>query len=136
MEITSICPVLMTDDVPATAAFYCRHFGFEPTVETHWYVGLARGTWELAILAAGHATIPGGRGRAAAGTLLALEVEDVDAEYARLVTDGPLEALVPLRSEPFGQRHFVVAAPDGVLVDVITELTPADVLADSYLAGA
>lgn len=97
MEITSICPVLMTDDVPATAAFYCRHFGFEPTVETHWYVGLARGTWELAILAAGHATIPGGRGRAAAGTLLALEVEDVDAEYARLVPTVPSR-----RSSPCG----------------------------------
>ena len=53
-----------------------------------------------------------------------LEVEDVDAEYQRLVVDGGLPALLPLQSEPFGQRHFVVAGPDGVLIDVITPIPP------------
>jgi uncharacterized glyoxalase superfamily protein PhnB len=57
--------------------------------------------------------------------LLNLEVGDVDAEYDRLVTRGPLEAVLPLRSEDFGQRHFIVAGPDGVLVDVITPIEPS-----------
>jgi hypothetical protein len=29
-------------------------------------------------------------------------------------------AMLAARNEAFGQRHFIVAAPDGVLVDVIT----------------
>ena len=40
------------------------------------------------------------------------EVDDVDAEYLRLVRAGA-EIVVPLKDEPFGQRHFIVRAPLG-----------------------
>lgn len=123
MQCTSSYPVLMTHDVAGTAAFYREHFGFEPVFEADWYVSLQAGPWELAVLDATHPTIPV-PGRPAGGVLLNFEVDDVDAEYARLVTDGPLEALLPLRSEDFGQRHFIVAGPDDVLVDVITPIEP------------
>ena len=49
-----------------------------------------------------------------------LEVDDVDTAYQRLVIEGPLEAVLSLRSEDFGQRHFILAGPDGVLIDVIS----------------
>ncbi|PJJ57713.1 putative glyoxalase superfamily protein PhnB [Mumia flava] len=123
MPYTSIYPVLMTEDVTTTAAFYREHFGFETVFETDWYVSLRRDRWELAVLEASHPTIPAA-GRPAAGILINLEVDDADAEYERLVTSGPLEPLLPLRSEDFGQRHFIVAGPDGVLVDVITPIEP------------
>ncbi len=135
MAATSVYPVLMTEDVAATAAFYRTRFGFEATFEADWYVSLKRDRWELAVLDAGHATIPAGCGRPAAGLLINLEVDDVDVEYDRLVTHGDLEALVPLRSEPFGQRHFIVAGPDGVLVDVITEIEPDEAYATAFSPG-
>ena len=134
MTLTSMYPVLMSHDVPAAARFYSDHFGFELTFESDWYVSLRRGAWELAILDPGHDSIPAGyRGRAAAGIVVNLEVEDVDAEYERLVTVGNLGAVLPLRSEGFGQRHFIVAAPDGVLVDVITPIEPDETFADQYV---
>lgn len=37
-----------------------------------------------------------------------------------------------LRSEDFGQRHFMVADPNGVLIDVITPIAPAAAYADQY----
>jgi catechol 2,3-dioxygenase-like lactoylglutathione lyase family enzyme len=117
MTLTSVYPVLMSADVAAAADFYRRWFGFEPTFEADWYVSLKNGSWELAILDPTHETVPAGYGRPVAGMLLNLEVEDVDAEYARL---RDLEIVLPIRTEEFGQRHFIVAAPDGVLVDVIT----------------
>jgi catechol 2,3-dioxygenase-like lactoylglutathione lyase family enzyme len=123
MALTSAYPVLMTDDVPTTAAFYRTHFGFEVAFGADWYVSLIRDRWELAVLDASHPTIPV-RARPASGVLINLEVDDVDAEYDRLVTRGPLEALLPLRSEDFGQRHFIVAGPDDVLIDVITPIEP------------
>ncbi|SDG09813.1 VOC family protein [Pseudonocardia oroxyli] len=119
MAPTSVYPVLMSADVPAAARFYRDRFGFETTFEADWYVSLRNGTWELAILDPAHETVPTGYGRPVGGMLLNLEVEDVDAEYARL---QDLEIVLPLRSEEFGQRHFIVAAPDGVLVDVITPI--------------
>jgi len=135
MPLTSAYPVLMTQDVPATAAFYSTHLGFEPTFEADWYVSLTRDRWELAILDAAHPSIPVS-GRPAAGLLLNLEVDDVDAEYDRLVTHGPLEALLPLRSEDFGQRHFILAAPDDVLIDVITPISPTEEFAAQSTATA
>lgn len=123
MTLTSSYPVLMTNDVPATAAFYRGHFGFQVVFEADWYVSLIRDRWELGILDASHPTVPEpARGIVAAGVLMNLEVDDVDAEYDRLVTRGALEPLLDMRSEVFGQRHFILAGPDGVLIDVITPI--------------
>ena len=134
MTLTSMYPVLMSDDVTAAARFYRIHFGFELTFESDWYVSMRRGAWELAILDPEHDSIPAAyRGRAATGVLVNLEVEDVDAEYARLVTSGDLAAVLPLRSEAFGQCHFIVAAPDSVLVDVITPIEPDETLTAQYV---
>jgi catechol 2,3-dioxygenase-like lactoylglutathione lyase family enzyme len=135
MPLTSAYPVLMTRDVPATAAFYRTHLGFQPTFEADWYVSLARDRCELAILDAAHPSIPV-TGCPAAGLLLNLEVDDVDAEYDRVVTHGPLEALLPLRSEDFGQRHFILAGPDDVLIDVITPIPPTEEFAAQFTASA
>ncbi|MEY2849474.1 MAG: hypothetical protein RI885_2141 [Actinomycetota bacterium] len=124
--LTSLYPVLMTEDVPIVSTFFRDHFDFEVTFEADWYVSLRRDRWELAILDSSHSTVPEAyRGRSAAGILVNLEVDDVDAEYQRLIVDGPLEAVLAIRSESFGQRHFIVAAPDGVLVDVITPIEPS-----------
>jgi catechol 2,3-dioxygenase-like lactoylglutathione lyase family enzyme len=136
MGTTSIYPVLMSDDVAASAAWFRDHFGFETTFEADWYVSLRRDRWELAVLDASHATIPAGHGRPAAGVLVNLEVDDVDAEWRRLVVEGPLTPLLEVRSEAFGQRHFIVAGPDGVLVDVITEIEPDPSFAEAFEAGA
>lgn len=133
MTLTSVYPVLMSADVTAAAQFYREHLGFVPTFESDWYVSLRRDTWELAILDPMHETVPAAyRGRAAAGILINLEVEDVDAEYERLVTHGGLSAVLAIRSETFGQRHFIVAAPDGVLIDVITPIEPDETHAAQF----
>lgn len=123
MTLTSSYPVLMSDDVPAAARFYVEHFGFETTFTSDWYVSLAHGSFELAVLDPSHPTIPEAyRGTAATGVLLNLEVDDVDAVHSALAGRPGIEIVLPLRSEDFGQRHFIVAGPDRVLVDVITPI--------------
>jgi uncharacterized glyoxalase superfamily protein PhnB len=59
-------------------------------------------------------------------------VSDVDAEWERLVVGEGLTAELELRSEDFGQRHFIVADPNGVLIDVITPIAPSAEYADQY----
>ncbi|GGG20318.1 glyoxalase [Rhodococcoides trifolii] len=121
----SFYSVLMTEDVATVSAFYIRHLGFEPTFESDWYVSLHRDGHELAVLDCSHETVPAAhRGRVSNGILLNLEVDDVDAEFERLVTANGLTLALPLRTEDFGQRHFIVEAPDGVLIDVITPIEP------------
>ncbi|MGY6652248.1 VOC family protein [Amycolatopsis sp. TRM77291] len=132
MRLTSFYPVLMTEKIAETRDFYCRHFGFEPTFEADWYVSLKRGAWELAILAPGHETIPAGAGKPVQGLLLNFEVEDVDAEHRRLIEKAGLPEALSLRSEDFGQRHFIVADPNGVLIDVIQEIPPTGEFAGQF----
>jgi catechol 2,3-dioxygenase-like lactoylglutathione lyase family enzyme len=116
-----------------TRDFYVQHFGFEVTFDAGWYVSLRRVEYELALVDAGHPSIPEGYRSPAAGLLLNFEVEDVDSEYRRLVETGGLEPKLELRSEDFGQRHFIVADPSGVLVDVITEIPPSAEFAESFV---
>lgn len=131
MNATSIYPVLMSDDVPAAAGFWQDTFGFETTFSSDWYVSLRRDAWELALLDPGHTTVPQTyRDTAAAGLLVNLEVDDVDAEWDRLRERHPV--ILPIRSEPFGQRHFILAGHDRVLVDVITPIPPDPAFLDSF----
>ena len=134
MKITSYYPVIMTGDVAGTSAFYIAHFGFESRFTSDWYVHLqsaADPTVNLAVLDGDHDTIPeAGRGRAS-GLLLNFEVEDVDAIHERVVTAG-LPILRSLRDEAFGQRHFITADPNGVLIDVITPIPPSAEFAALY----
>lgn len=127
MKTTSYYPVLMSDDVAGTAAFYREHLSFRPLFEADWYVHLQSSedeTVNLGIVAAGHETIPEvGRSRAQ-GLLINFEVADVDAVHARIAAAG-IPILRSLRDEPFGQRHFIFADPNGVLIDVITPIEPS-----------
>lgn len=133
MKWISAYPVLLTSEVAATAEFYRSHFGYGVTFAADWYVSLKRDQWELALLDQDHGTIPESyRGVSASGVLINIEVSDVDAEYDRLVTKGSLELVVPIRSEIFGQRHFIVAGPDGVLIDVISPIEPTAEFAEAF----
>jgi catechol 2,3-dioxygenase-like lactoylglutathione lyase family enzyme len=136
MKLTGFYTVIGTDDVAAVADFYRTHFGFATTFAADWYVSLARDDdpgRELAILDYTHPTVPEAYRRPAAGVLLNFEVEDVDAEYERLVKRAGLQPVLDLRSEDFGQRHFIVADPAGVLVDVITPIEPSAEFAAAFL---
>ncbi|MFE7505821.1 VOC family protein [Promicromonospora sp. NPDC057488] len=135
----SFYPVIATRDVAAARDFWTRHLGFEVTFEADWYVSLHRPDaphYELALLDHTHPTLPEGhRAPIQGGLLLNFEVDDVDAEYRRLVGEAGLPELLGLRTEVFGQRHFIVGGPDGVLIDVIT-VVPADAeYAGQYAEG-
>ena len=138
MKTTSYYPVLMTDDVSGTAAFYVEHFRFKPLFESDWYAHLQSAEdsrVNLGIVQGDHETIPQeGRGRAS-GLLINFEVRDPDAVYVRVVAAG-LPILRTLRDEPFGQRHFITRDPNGVLIDVIKPIPPSEEFLAQYAEGA
>jgi uncharacterized glyoxalase superfamily protein PhnB len=138
MKITSYYPVIMTERVGETAAFYVKHFGFQENFASDWYVHLQSAedsAINLAILDGRHETIPAqGRGRVG-GLLLNFEVEDVDAVYDGVRKAG-LPILLAIRDEDFGQRHFITADPNGVLIDIIKPIPPSAEFAALYAEEA
>lgn len=132
MNITSFYPVLMVDDVATAARFYREELGFDTTFEADWYVSLRGDGGELAILDRTHETIPDGFREPVRGLLLNLEVTDATRDYARLVGERGLPERLPLRDEAFGQRHFIVEAPGGVLIDVIEPIEPSAEFAAAF----
>lgn len=132
MTTTGLYPVLMSRDVATTAGFYRDVLECEVTFATDWYVSLRLGGFELAVLDADHPTVPAGFGRPSVGVILNLEVDDVDTLHGRLTRDLGLPAVLPLRDEEFGQRHFIVEAPEGVLLDVIQPIPPSAEFARAY----
>jgi len=138
MKTTSYYPVIMTDDVAGTAAFYQRHFRFEPLFDSGWYVHLQSSEDEkvtLAVLDGSHETIPASSRGKVSGLLLNFEVDDVDAVYHTLCAAG-LPMLLDIRDEDFGQRHFITADPNGVLIDVIKPIPPKGDYAALYEASS
>lgn len=137
MRCSSYYPVIMTDDVAGTAAFYVDHFRFQALFEIDWYVHLQSQEDErvnLAVMDGSHSTIPAaGQGRVS-GLILNFEVDDLDAECARVQAAG-LPILLSLRDEDFGQRHFITADPNGVLIDIIKPIPPTQSFAQHYGEG-
>jgi catechol 2,3-dioxygenase-like lactoylglutathione lyase family enzyme len=136
--ITDIFPTICSDDVPTTRDFYLELFGFEVVFRNEWYVQLQAPTKpfsQLGIVQRDHDSVPLPFQRQPAGVLVAIEVDDVDATHARAQAAG-LEMPLDLRSEAWGQRHFMTVDPSGTLVDVITPIPPGPEFADDYVTGA
>lgn len=129
--LNSSYPVLQVEDPSRVAHFFTSHFGFAVSFSADWYVSLRNGHHELAVLDCTHPTIPEGFRVPCAGVLLNLEIDDATVEYARL-RDLGLPIRLELRDEAFGQRHFIVEAPGGILVDVIEEIPPAPEFAGAF----
>lgn len=135
MSVTSFYPVLMSQNVAVAADFYRTELGFETTFDSDWYVSLRLQKFELAILAHDHATVPKKYQGLPTGVLLNLEVDNVDEIYKRMLKQADIEPVLALRDEEFGQRHFIVEAPDGVLLDIIQPIPPSADFADAYSEG-
>ncbi|MBC7876707.1 MAG: VOC family protein [Anaerolineales bacterium] len=135
MKINSFYPVLLTNNVADTKDFYTKHFPFEVTFDGGWYVSLkvSQGfPFELALLEPNHSTIPiNFRRELNGGLILNFEVEDADKEYARLKAVG-LPIHLEIRSEDFGQRHFITSDPNGILIDIIQVIPPSEEFIKQY----
>lgn len=127
MKIKSSYPVIMCKNLQDVADFYITHFDFEATFSSDWYISLSNTKsdtdFELAILDCHHPTVPFNYREKAKGVIINLEVDDVDEVYEKISKDIPL--VMKIKSEDFGQRHFIVADPAGLLVDVIQVIPPS-----------
>ena len=127
--ITSLYPVLMSEDVHQAAQFFIDYFQFQESFRSDWYIGLKNieSGFELAFIDSKHGTVPQAYQSETSGLIINIEVDNVDCQQEEM------EFLLPIKSEDFGQRHFIVKAPGSVLVDVIQVIPPSAEFAANYL---
>ena len=137
MNLTGFYPVLCTQNIPETVDYYATYFDFQETFEAEWYVSLrmrARPEYELAVIDSVHESMPECARKSIQGLILNFEVGDVDLEYAR-IRDAGLPVLKEIKSEDWGQRHFITRDPNGVLIDVIQMIEPSQAFSEQNANG-
>ncbi|SFW74145.1 VOC family protein [Amycolatopsis australiensis] len=126
MQVKGFGAGYLVDDVAATTRFYADVIGLPVTVELDWFASINAGApgYEISFVRRGHESVPEGyRAQQAAGLAFGLVVEDAAAEAERLAEAG-VELVTPVVDEVYGQRHFYVADPNGVLLDIIEPIAP------------
>ena len=126
--MTSLFPDICTDDLAASRDFYRDLLGFRTVFENDWYVQMQlpdQPQVQLAFVLREHDSVPRAFQARAQGVLVTVELDDVDACHARARALG-LALEYPLVSEVWGQRHFMVADPNGLLVDVVQLIDTAE----------
>ncbi|MCC5906821.1 MAG: VOC family protein [Balneolaceae bacterium] len=113
---------IITKKLQASRAFYTQVLGFGVTFENDFYLLMhTHGKqYEISFLLPGHPSqdtvfhqqFDG------MGVYLTLEIDDVDSMYNDLKSKG-VEIKVELRDEPWGDRHFAIVDPNGVMIDIV-----------------
>ncbi len=125
--MNSLLPVLCVRSVTDNQHFYQTLFELRAAFEIDWYVQLQSTDNEaiqIAFVEMDHPSVLKPYQQTPAGTVITLEVDDADSYYQR-ANELELKVVLPLRDEEFGQRHFMVEDPNGLLVDVVKLIEPS-----------
>lgn len=122
MNITASAISLNVADPEASADFVEQHFGFAREMAADGFVSLSRpdAGFNLIYLRTGLETFKPESlaGHHADGLLVAFVVDDIDAEYERVRSEG-VEITTPLETEEWGERYFQVTDPCGVVIQLV-----------------
>ncbi|MBF6297883.1 VOC family protein [Nocardia amamiensis] len=122
MKITGSAISLNVPDPGASAKFLIDHLGFEEKMSADGFISLERPDAGLNViyLRTGLASFKpkSAAGSAGEGLLVVFVVDDIDAEYARLQTEG-VPIVTPIETEPWGERYFQMSDPNGIIIQLV-----------------
>ncbi len=113
MTVKRIVVDIATEDVSGVRAFYEALFDLAPVMDQGWIVTLASGETakvQLSIASEGGSGTP--------VPDISIEVDDVDATYARAKAMGA-EITYDITDEPWGDRRFFARGPAGKVLNIL-----------------
>ncbi|NTV48523.1 MAG: glyoxalase [Geobacteraceae bacterium] len=123
MKTNELSTCFITKNVDNCRDFYERHFAAKAIFDCGWYVNLRiAGNGPSIQFMQPKKGLPEFNGK---GIMLNFQVDDVDAEYARLMEAG-LQTAMPLENHPWGDRGFSVTDPAGNSVYIYSDREPSD----------
>ena len=121
MQVRSSTISLTVADVVASAGFFVEHLGYQQQMAAEGFASLRRDDHavDVVFLQQGIEVLPEDqRDQHASGLIVALAVADLDAELARLTSEG-VAITLPLQEEEWGERLFQIKDPNGVVVELL-----------------
>ncbi|WP_454295754.1 VOC family protein [Salana multivorans] len=128
MQITASAISLNVPDVRASAEWAATHLGFSEVMSAEGFCSLSHpdAGFNLIYLRTGLPTFkPASAAGPADGLLVVFTVEDIDADYARLQDVG-VTIITPIETEPWGERYFQMADPNGIVYQLVQWVEPTD----------
>lgn len=125
MQITGTAISLNVADVEASAQWAARHLGFTQVMSAEGFASLSHpdAGFNLIYLTVGLTTFkPASAAGPADGLLVVFTVDDIDAQYERLRAEGAT-IVTPIETEPWGERYFQMADPNGVIYQLVQWMT-------------
>ncbi len=118
-------PLYVVSNIEKVASYLEEKFGYQRVYESDWYIHLLVDEQQLGIMIENAESQPEflQTSYAGSGVLLSIEVENVDEVYKTFDSSDIAYKLV---TEKEGHRHFIVRAPEGILIDVINHSEPED----------
>lgn len=122
MKIKRVDTTISTYKLQESKDFYMKYFGFQLVYESDWYIELVTANEPVNGISFTIAQRDVGEIFNGKGIIISFEVDNVDAEFARLKAEGL--QIQDIQDKPWGERSFVVNDPNGVHI-YIYNLIPA-----------
>jgi predicted enzyme related to lactoylglutathione lyase len=126
MRVIRIVPNLSSEAFVASRDFYAAMFDLVVSVELDdWYLQLMAESdtmLNIGFVKPDHELFAGRTASSGTyGVVLTVHVDDVDEAYKRANKLGA-EIAAEIRDEEYGQRHFLVVDPNGLVLNVMSAL--------------
>src|SRR5258706_14212435 len=113
MSIRRMVPNIKSDQFAASQTFYTEVLGFEVVMQLGWITTFASSSNPTAQISIINQEPSGLHPN------LSVEVEDVDAIYAKAIANG-ISIVYPLTNEPWGVRRFFALDPNGQIINIVS----------------
>ena len=132
----SAFPVFTVENLELAKTYYIENLGFEAVFSGDWYIHLvSEAGIQVGFLLPNQATQPKifQKQYSGEGVIFSLEVEEADAAFAIAKSKG-LNTVLDIRSEDWGQRHFVIEDPNGIHIDIVESFEPTEEYQSDYVS--
>lgn len=120
MNSNTLLPLIVTNELTETKAFYAEKLGFSITMEMESYLAVRYGGEDGPQLAFMKAGPTPGMGEAEPftghGLIVSIPTADADVAHTTMTSRGAQPRSKPT-DKPWGWRSFAVADPNGVVLD-------------------
>lgn len=124
--LKNMYPLLVVDNLTNTQEFYTQVLNFNVVFESDWYIQLENNGIQIAFMIENSQNQPGFLHKKSngEGVVITLEFDNIDEFYKNF---SKKEAIIQeIKTEEWGQRHFLIKDPSGIILDMVGYTSPED----------